>query len=200
LLDDLICIAMAMAVATLSSLVGAWLGAAKRDRRLLHVPEWQPIRNGVLVAATMLYLSGVGTLWWAGDEAVNFGLFGALFWNERLINQGLIGLAWTAIIIFWWVAAVCVITWVVAFKTASLRRHDDTRVKRFRFSLRTFLILFIAASVALGLWIGVRQQSINYKRAVASARTAWRPYGLEPTHSGSAVDAWLFTSLGSTLT
>jgi hypothetical protein len=184
LLDDLICFAIAIAFATLFSFLGAWMAHATRDRpflpelylsivawmtrathehRLLQVPGWQPIRNGVLVAAALLYGSGVGALWWGGDYNINSGLFGALFWNGRNINQGLIGLAWTAIFVFWWVVAVCCIALVVAFMTVRLNRHDPKGVRAGQFSLRTFFIAILIVSVALMLWINARQWSIIVK-------------------------------------
>ena len=183
LLDDLICFAIAVAFATLFSFFGARMAHATRDQRpiLPDVPRWQRIRNGALVAAALLYGSGVGALWWVGDEAVDFGLFGALFWNERKINQGLIGLAGTAILMFWWVAAVCAIAWLVAFMTVRLRRPAALDVWAGRFSLRTFFIVCLIVSVAIVLWINARRQSINYQRALNAALTDWRPYGLEPT-------------------
>jgi hypothetical protein len=197
LLDDLICFAIAIAFATLFSFLGAWMAHATRDQRpilpelylsivawmtratrehrLFQVPGWQPIRNGALVGAALLYGSGVGALLWAGDDNINSGLFGALFWNERKINQGLIGLAWTAILVFWWLVAVCCIALVVAFMTVRLHRHDPTGERAGQFSLRTFFIVSLIVSVALMLWINARQQSISYQRALNAALTAWRP-------------------------
>lgn len=211
LLDDLICFAIAVAIATLCSFVGTWMAHETRDRRpilqelylsivtwmtrstrehrLFQFPGWQPTRNGALVAAAILYVSGVGALWRGGDDTVNFGLFGAMFLNDRKINQGLIGLAWTAILVFWWVAAVCAIAWLVAFMTVRLRRPAPLGVWAGRFSLRTFFIVCLIVSVAIVLWITARQQSIRYQRALNASITAWRPYGLEPIVSRSG-EVW----------
>lgn len=171
LLDDLICFAIAIAFATLFSFLGAWMAHATRDQRpilpelylsivawmtrttrehrIFQVPEWRPIRNGTLVAVVILYASGVGALLWAGDYNINSGLFGALFWNKRRIDQGLIGLAWTAILVFWWVVAVYCISLVVAFMTVRLHRHDPPGVRAGQFSLRTMLIHSILFSYGI---------------------------------------------------